>query len=890
MDGNRIRRWLRLERPIREDAEREVEAELGFHLEMRAKQLEEEGWSGAEARARAQQEFGDVERARASLVPVVAGVERRRRRRQWRDELRQDVRYGWRKLGASRAFTTVALVTLSLGIGASAAMFSVVNGVLLRPLLWESPDRLVMVWETDRVSGTVREAASIPDYYDFRERNRSFDGMAFYQRVDRNVRHVDGEPERVSAALVPDELFPLLGVAPVVGRWIREEEDVPAGPRAALLSETYWRTRFGGDAAVLNRAILLDDSMYTVVGVMPDAFEFPDATVRVWLSAQLGPQSLERLIHPILVVARLREGVSAAGAHAELAGIAAELEAEYPQTNAARGTFVEPVLDVVFGPARGSLLVLLGGVGLLLLIACANVASLVLARGMTRAREVAVRTALGASGSRLARQFMVESVILTLAAAVLGIGVARLGLDSLLAVLPADLPRAAQVSLDPVVLTVAIGIALLIGVAFGLVPTLQARRVDVQSVLMAESGRGASAGRTRQIARSALVVAEVAVSFVLVVGAGLLVRTVLGLRAVDPGFRTDGIVRVEYQLPSSRYPLIFSEYPNLPRTQQFYAALEAELDRIPSIRSHALASHHPLAPGYTNSFVIIGRESEYGSYPEIVVRGVSPGYMSTLVVPVLEGRDLAASDRIGAPFAALLNQAAVKRYFPDGNAIGQRLQWWGVTREIVGIVGDQRFHGLTAEAPPAVYVPLAQAPMNSGSILVRADGDPVQVAQHVRAAVHAVDPELAVFDIESLETTLLGSIARERSTMILLAAFAAAALLLALIGVNGVLSYSVSQRTRELGVRVALGAAHRTVLAMVAWQGVRLALIGIAIGLVTSLAATRLLAGLLFGVTATDAATFAAVTAFVLVVSAVASWLPARRAVAIDPMHALRAE
>jgi predicted permease len=384
-------------------------------------------------------------------------------------------------------------------------------------------------------------------------------------------------------------------------------------------------------------------------------------------------------------------------------------------------------------------------------------------------------------------------------------------------------------------------------------------------------------------------VAEVAISFVLVVGAGLLVRTVVRLQAIDTGVRTDGVLTLDFGLPESRYPRDFSTYPHWPHVQ-FYERLTERLARLPGATSSALAAYPPLARGFTNSFVIVGREQEAASQPEIAIRAVSPGYLTTLGIPLLQGRDINATDRGDAPPVVLINEAAARRFFPDGHALGQRLRWWGATREIVGIIGNQRFYGLTAEAPPGAYIALAQGPMQSGTILLRSAAAPERMAPLVRAAVREVDPDLAVFNVGPLERSVLNSISRERSTMMLLAAFAAMALLLALIGVHGVLSYNVTQRQRELGVRLALGAARRDVLGMVAWQGVRLALLGTVIGLAAALAGARLLSGLLYGVTATDGLTFGAVTLLVLLVAAIASWLPARRAVAIDPMRALRSE
>jgi predicted permease len=885
-----LRRLLRVRRSAREQAVRDVDDEVRFHLESRVQELESSGVPSALAWQRAWKEFGNMDAARRVLSERVARRERRNRRNEWWDVLRHDAKYGFRRLRLNPGFSVVAVLTLAVGIGATAAIFSVVNGVLLKPVPWRDPERLVMVWQNDRVSGTTREPASAPDYDDFRARNRVFEEMAMFQTVEQNLTEQGRDPERVNVAHVSANMFSLLGVAPIFGRAFGVAQDVSGEPRIALLAEPYWRARFNADRDVVGHTIQLDDSVYTVVGVMAADVEFPDATTQLWVAAQRGPTSLMRDFHGTSVIARLAPGVTVAAAQADMMRIALALEEEYPQSNAARGAFVERVLDVMFGDVRPALLVLLSAVGLLLMIACVNVASLFLARGMARAREIAVRAALGAGSGRLARQFVVESLLVTLTAAALGVLLARLGLNGLLALLPADLPRAGAVAVDLRVLGVTVGIAALLGVMFGFVPTIQASRVNLQGALKSESDRSGMASRSRQRARSVLVVAEVAIAVVLVVGAGLLVRTVLALRSVDPGFRTDRVLRMEFQLPESRYARDFRIYPNWPRTQAFYASLDDALDRIPGAEASAVAAHHPLNPGFTNSFVIVGRESEFGSYPEIFIRAVSAGYFNTLDIPLLDGRGIEDRDRAHAPMIAVLNEAARRRYFPDGRAIGQQLQWWGYTREIVGVVGDERINGLTMDAPPAVYVPLPQAPMNSGSVLVRTAAEPSAIAREVRDAIRSADPELAVFDITTLEATVLRSIARERSTMRLLGAFAIIALFLALIGVHGVLSYTVSQRRRELGVRLALGAERRNVLSMVVGQGMRLVAVGLVIGLLAAAAGTRLLSTLLFGVDTIDPLTFGAVSLLVGTVALVAAWLPARRATAIDPAITLRTD
>ncbi|MGD8278195.1 MAG: ABC transporter permease [Gemmatimonadota bacterium] len=884
-----LRRWLRVRRPVSEGASRDVDAEVSFHIEMRASELESSGVPEGEAWRRALAEFGDVTSARRALVRSAARAERRRRRLSWWSDARRDVGQGLRGLGRNPGFATVALLTLGVGLGAAVAIFSVVNGVLLRPLPWADANRLVMVWENDRVTGTVREPASVPDYFDFRDRgSRLFSELAFFAEGDANLTMAGTEPEYVRVAQVTHTLFPLLGVSPVAGRLFEAADDVPGAARTALVSETFWRERLGSDPAVVGRPLMLDGDAYTVLGVLPSEVAFPSAEARIWVPSRMNATSRVRDTHPITVVGRLAPGVTTAAAQAGMSRIAAQLEAEYPRSNAARGVFVEPLTEVVFGSIRPALLVLLGGAGLLLLTACVNVTNLLLARGLARSAEIAVRASLGAGRSRLVRQFVVEGLLLSLGAAVLGVVVARGGLDVLLGVLPANMPRSASVGLDVRVLAVTAAVAVGIGLLYGLVPGLQAGRMNVQATLRDGATRSATGGREGRRIRDLLVVAEIAISVVLLAGAGLLVRTVKALRAVDPGFRTEHVLRTEFQLPESRYPRDYSVYPDWPQTRTFYRTLLDALDRIPGTTAVALAGHDPTNPGFTNSFLIVGRESEAGTQPEISVRAVSAGYFETLGVRLLEGRGIEPGDRTNAPAVAVINEAARRRFFPDGNALGQHLVWWGIDREIVGVVEGERIHGLAAEIPPAVYIALAQAPMSSGVALIRSQRDMAALAAAVRDAVRSADPELAVFDVASLETAVLRSISRERSTMRLLVAFAAVALFLALIGVHGVLGFGVSQRVREMGLRLALGADPGRVVGLVVRRAALLAAAGAAIGTLGAVAASRVLGSLLFGVTALDAATFVAVPLLVVTTALLAASGPARRAARVDPATALR--
>lgn len=824
--------------------------------------------------------------------------------------LLQDLRYAVRTLLRSPGFTVVAVLTLALGIGANTAIFSVVDGVLLRPAPFENMDRLVMVWETDRNSGTTREPASVPDYLDFREHGTRFEELAAFMGTEVNLTPVESDPIRLAGLAVSHEFLPMTGVRPLLGRTFNEEEDQAGGPSVALISEGLWERLFSRDPAAIGRTLDLNDVTYTIVGVLPETADFGtlqilDAAaygrsfaergdrieVDVWVPLQPDPETTPRETHPIFVLGRLAPGATPASVQQEMSRIAAELEEAYP-VNDGRGVFIQPLPEVVFAPVRPTLLVLLGAVALVLLVACANVANLLLARGTTRVREVAVRMALGAGTHRLARQFLVESIFLTLVAAVLGVALAFIGLDLLLGLAPADIPRLSAVEIDERVLGVALAMSVLVGVVFGMIPTFQARRMDLQSSLKGEARRSASAGRERHGLRSTLVVAELALAVVLVIGAGLLIKSFWRLQQVDPGFSTEGVLKAEYQLPQSRYPADFSAWPNFQEIHRFNDALSRQAEALPGVESVAIARNHPLDAGFTNSFTVVGRETEAEDWPEISIRSVSPGYFSTLGIPLVRGRLLRDSDDPSSSPVLLINEAASRRFFPDQDPLGQQISFWGADRTIVGVVENEKIHGLTEATPPAVYTPLAQAPPMDGgeTLLLRVNGDPAALAQAVGATIHQLDPALVAFGVEPLERTLSGSLGQRRFTMLLLGVFAGLALLLAVVGVYGVVSYTVAQRTREIGIRMALGAEPADVHRLFVIQGMALALGGLALGLLAAFAVTRVLSSLLYGVRASDPLTFVIVALLLAAVALLAAYLPARRAARVDPMIALRAE
>jgi putative ABC transport system permease protein len=815
-----------------------------------------------------------------------------------------DFRYALRLLVRNPGFSVVSGLTLALGIGASTAIFSIIDAVLLRRAPLPGVEQVAVVWETDRQTGTTREPASLPDFLDYRQRSGASKEMAAFNATEVNYAPDRGDPVRLQALAVTAEFLPLLGLSPLAGRGFTTTEASPGGPRVVIISDSFWSRALGRSPAALGARMRIDGQLATIVGIMPPGSDFgiyqilraadysrsfadraARAAVDLWLPLQATPETMPRSTHPIFMIARLRDRVETA--RQEFASLASDLERAYPE-NTARGTFVEPLADIVFGPVRPALLVLLAAVSLVLLVACANVANLLLARGSARRREVAVRMALGAGARRLVAQFMAEGLLLTIVGGTLGLGVAAAGLRALVALAPADLPRIDGAAMDLRVLGVTLAVSLIAGIGFGLVPALHARRIDVQGTLKAEGAHGGSPDRARL--RSALVVVEFALAVMLVIGAALLIQSFWRLAHVDAGFDAAGVVKAEYQLPSSRYPADFRRFPDFAEMHAFTHALLETVAALPGVQAAAIAGNHPIDPGFTNSFTVVGREAEARTWPEISIRRVTSGYFQTMSVPLIRGRLLSDADGTFAPPVLLVNQAAARRFFGDADPVGQRIRFWGAVRTIVGIVGNERFHGLSQAPPPAVYTPLDQTPSANGAgvLLARASGDPEALLSAIRARIRERDPALAVFGLEPLDQTLARSMAGRRFTMLVLGLLAGVALLLAAVGIHGVMSCAVTERTREIGIRVALGAQPHRVLRQVIGEGLILAAAGAAIGLAGSLALNRLLVTLLYGVTATDPLTCVAVPLVLSVVAGVASYVPARRATGVDPLVAMR--
>ncbi len=819
----------------------------------------------------------------------------------------QELRLAVRALRRNPVFATAAVLSLALGIGANTAIFSIVNGVLLRPAPFAALDRLVMVWETDRSSGTSREPASIPDFLDFQTRSRQFERLAAFSPIETNASYGTSDPERLAGIAVSQDYFRTLGIEVTAGRTFVADEDRAGGPQAVIISDELWERRFQRDPGVFRRTVRLNDVETQIVGVMPRGADFGVLQVlgaaaynrgfaerggrpRVDLWLPLRPSAeASRGNHPIFVVGRLGPSASPEAAQQEMTGITADLERAYPDANAARGAFVEPLETTVFGSVRPALYVLVGAVALVLLVACANVANLLLARATSRMHEVTVRSALGASTARLVRQFVIEGFVLVGAGAVLGTLLGYGALGALRALAPATIPRVDEIGLDLGVLAVTAGLSVVIAMVFGLLPALQARRVDLQSAMQRSGSRGAAGGRTARALRSSLVVAELAMATTLMIGAGLMIRSLWTLQRVDPGFDAQRVLKAEFQLPASRYPQNFATFPNWPERLRLQTELESRLSAMPGVESVALATANPMDVGSTSSIRVVGREDEAEGWPEPSIRTVSTAYFSTLSVPVRAGRVFGSTDHTPAAPVVVINESARVRFFGERDPLGAQVSLWGAARTVVGVVGNERFKGLANDAPPAVYLPLTQAPAAS-AVLVRMKGDAAMAAPLVRRVMQEIDPQLALFGVEPLAETVSGTMSQQRFTMLVLAVFATTALALAIIGVHGVLSYAVAQRTREIGIRVALGADLARIRRLVLTDGFRLAAAGVGLGLLGALALARVMRTLVYGIDAYDPLTFAGVASVLGAVAVIACWLPARQAARVDPIVALRSE
>jgi predicted permease len=794
-----------------------------------------------------------------------------------------DLRYGARTLAKSPAFAAVAVLSLALGIGANTAIFSVVDAVLLRPLPYRDPARLVAVLH----DGWKPVAPA--NFLDWREQNRTFEAMAAAQVWGPSLTGRD-RPEELHALRLSANMFRVLGVEPSLGRTFAEGEDEPGRDRVVVLGDGIWRRRFGADPRIVGQTVTLDGESYTVVGVMPHGFQFAPfwaTKAELWSPLALGARASDRRGQSLRVFARLKDGVTREQAQADMEAINRRLAEAYPEANKGLTVSVDSLHEKAVGRARPALLLLLGAVGFVLLIACANVANLMLARGAARRKEMAVRLALGASRLRVVRQLLTESVMLALLGGAAGLLIAVWGVAALVALGPEVLPRAQGVGLDARVLSFTLALSVATGLLFGLAPALQTTKPDLNESLKDRS-RGATAGRKRDRVRRLLVVAEVALSLVLLVGGGLMLRSFLRLTSVDPGFDPRGVLTMTV-------PLNGSGHKTDAERAAFFEQLLTQVRALPGVKSASAINHLPLGGDvWTLGFKVEGQpEPPPGQKPGAVYRVILPDYFRAMGAALVEGRDFDARDDARGAAVVIVNESLARAAWPGLDPLGKRITVSDETnpREVVGVVRDLKQGEWAAEPKPEMYLPHAQAASPSGmTLVVRAAGDPLKLAPAVQSRVWAIDKSLPVSGVMSMEEVISGAVGPQRLNALLLGVFAAAALLLAVVGIYGVMSYTVAERTHEIGLRMALGAEGRDVLRMVVGQGLALASVGLAVGLAGALALTRLMSGLLYGVSATDPLVFGGVALVLTLAALLASYLPARRATKVDPMVALRYE
>lgn len=806
-------------------------------------------------------------------------------------DLARDFRVGFRALRKRPLFTVIAATTLALGIGANTAIFSVVYAFLLRDLPYPDADRLVVVWGTDRARGDTETRVSYPDFEDWREQNESFEDLAaFFAFPNGDVNLTGGaDPERVPVARVSSGYFGTLGAPMLYGRGFLPEENVAGQHRVAVLSHALWQRQFGGDPAALGQAVNVNGFPYTVIGILSPEFRALGTLAlgeEVELWRPIAPddnQTGGRGSRNLRVVGRLKPGVTAARAQADLNGVSANLEAAYPKTNEARGVRVVPLREQVVSQTRPALLALLGSVALVLLIACANVANLLLARAAGRRKEIAVRLSLGARRPQVIRQLLSESVLLGLIGGAGGLVLAYGGIQILRATGPADLPLLREIGVNGTVLLFAAVVAVLTGLLFGLVPALQASKPNLTGALN-DGGRGSDDGGGRRIP-NALIVSELAITLVLLIAAGLLVTSFTELLRVDPGFEAEGVLTFQLELPMG------TKYPRQEQREVFFRDLMDRLEQHPDVSSASMVTSPPMTDeGFSTTFTVSGAELPPDQAPMAEVRFVAPKYFETLGIPLLDGRVFTLRDGRGGAAVGIVNEAAL-RYWPEGMALGGNFSTGfrgGI--EVVGVVKDVREDGLDADAPPTLYLPANQFSYNFMTVVLRTASDPMALVPMARAAVRELDAEQPIHNIRTMDEVISRSVAERRFQLALLGAFSGLALVLALVGIYGVVAFAVSQRRTEIGVRLALGADEQTILTQLTGESLRLALIGVAIGVPAAVAITRLLSAGLFGVGALDPATYLTAAVFLVLAVLLATAAPAWRASTTDPAEALRAD
>ena len=866
--------WKRIRYLLNREAfDRDLQEEMRIHREMAEEKLNQLGTPKEEAHYAAMRAFGN-----STLAQEASRVE-------WTfffESLVQDLAYGVRTLRKSPGFTAVAVLTLALGIGANTAIFSVINGVLLRPLPYKNPQQIVV----------IKENESLPNVMDIQKQTTAFSlgGAINAQPMD----YINGpEPLQIRVGLVNSGFFEILGVPPMIGRVVSEAEDMRGVPRVAVVSYSFWQGYLGGDPHALGRTLLLGGNSYAVIGVMPETFvpprEHADVFISLWVADP--NTAADRGVHFMHTYWRLKKGVPIGQAQAEISTIHNSLAEQFPAEEKARSMQLIPLRESVVGDVRPALLVLFGAVGLVLLIACANFASLLIARGFARRQEMLIRSALGAGHGRLIRKLLTESTLLSLSGGAAGLLFAQWGTRMLLALTPEELRWLNGIHMDSRVLLFALAVSASTGIIFGIAPALIAARTDTAAALN-EGGRSKTASAAGHRIRKILVTTEVAFALVLLVGAGLLIKGFSRLRSVNPGFNPSGVLTMFLQLPATRYH-------EIPKQTQFRRELFARLNSLPGVQT-GMVTDIPLGGNYVGHYLVIyGRPPvPKGDEPKVQTLTVMGDYFRVMQIPLRAGRDFTEMDREGQPLVAMVNEELVRQFFPRDDPVGSRIGWapdigsphW---MTIIGVVGDVKHSGLNQPTDPAVYTPFAQSDeawKRRMTLAIRTNNSSSGLVEEVKAQVWIVDSQIPVSDVQTMDQLMAVSLAQQRFYMLLLGAFAALALTLAGVGLYGVVAYTASQSTHEIGIRMALGGQRRDILRLIVAEGAKLTFIGILIGTVGALALTRLMAGLLFEVKPGDPAIFAAVAILLALVALAACYIPARRATQVDPMIALRYE
>jgi predicted permease len=890
-------KWRRYARITGPRLDADIRDEIEFHLQILTDRNIARGMTPDAARAQAITEFGDLARAREAMMEIGQSQERMHRRAEVWANMWQDARHGARRLLKSPGFTIVTVLTLAIGLGPNIAIFNIINSVLLKPLPYAEPDRLYGVFETFPLAGgnSGSGSVSIPNYVDWRAQNHSFEAMTIMGFSGSANLGDPKQPERLSVAAIDENTFPLLGAKPIRGRAFVKDDGAPGAPLVVVLGEAFWRRKYLGDETIVGSRLMIDGAPRTVVGIMPANIIFPNrsAALDLWMPFNVDFSTAQRGQHGFRVYGRLKPGVSKEAALADLKTIAGRIARDFPQTQEGRSVDLVPLADMVVGAStRKQLEIFLGAAGLVLLIACANAASLLLARGASRSREVAVLAALGATRTRVLQQFLIESLLVSAAAAVVAFGLAIAAVKGILISAGNMVPRTTEIHFDGRVVLFVGGAILLTTLVCGLAPALSATKADLQTNLR-QGSRGIGGASTRF--RSGLVVGQFALSLVLLAGAGLLLRTFAALMNTETGMKTDRVITMRLPVPlgGDKYPIGRIAIDHL------HKPLLDRLRATPGVEAAGFITRIPLQDwGSNGNFQVVGKTyANVASQPFAEVRTVSPGYFATMGIPLLRGRDVAESDDSAATQVVVINQEIAKKYFAGEDPIGKQIFYGTISATnpaltVVGIVGSIRQATLDREPLTEAYFPYRQNPGAAAGLglVIRTRNDPEGVVKTVQGIVRELDPAQPIFNVKTMREVQSDSISDRRLYLRLLGAFAGVALLLAMAGIYGVISYAVTQRTREFGIRLALGSESARIQRMVVWDGARLALTGLAIGVPGAFLLTRFIASVLYGVGRSDPLTYAIVAGILAAVSLLASYLPARRAVKVDPIIAMRAE